>query len=149
MSTEARRRLIRDLKKLKTDPPHGVSAAPSADNIFSWQAIIFGYVARGGLSHICETNQLIVSVLKAQSGKEVVHIYTSTIYILLHCLLMLVHWLHSGSDRTSDQKNNSSPRANTDAVIYRYLQTVDGVHRGVPQQAPHRQIHVAHLPSQW
>jgi ubiquitin-conjugating enzyme E2 A len=42
MSTEARRRLIRDLKKLKTDPPHGVSAAPSADNIFSWQAIIFG-----------------------------------------------------------------------------------------------------------
>lgn len=42
MTTPARRRLIRDLKKLQTDAIDGISAAPSADNIMLWNAVIFG-----------------------------------------------------------------------------------------------------------
>ncbi|KAI0989546.1 hypothetical protein GJ496_005204 [Pomphorhynchus laevis] len=42
MSTPARRRLMRDFKKLQDDPPSGVSAAPNDDNIMLWNAVIFG-----------------------------------------------------------------------------------------------------------
>ena len=44
MSTSARRRLVRDLKKLQTDPPSGVNAAPLESNLLVWQAVIFGCV---------------------------------------------------------------------------------------------------------
>jgi len=54
MSTPARRRLLRDFKKLQEDPPNtgrlywnglktkGITAAPQEDNLMSWQAVIFG-----------------------------------------------------------------------------------------------------------
>ncbi|KAI9031259.1 ubiquitin-conjugating enzyme/RWD-like protein [Hyaloraphidium curvatum] len=42
MSTPAKRRLMRDLKKLQTDPPAGISGAPLADNVLLWNAVIFG-----------------------------------------------------------------------------------------------------------
>lgn len=42
MSTVARKRLLRDLKKLQSDPPNGISAAPVADDIMVWSAVIFG-----------------------------------------------------------------------------------------------------------
>eukprot|EP00357_Protocruzia_adherens_P029947 CAMPEP_0115008146 /NCGR_PEP_ID=MMETSP0216-20121206/21708_1 /TAXON_ID=223996 /ORGANISM="Protocruzia adherens, Strain Boccale" /LENGTH=152 /DNA_ID=CAMNT_0002375437 /DNA_START=67 /DNA_END=525 /DNA_ORIENTATION=- len=43
MSTAARRRLMRDLKKLQSDPPStGITAAPLENNIMKWQAVIFG-----------------------------------------------------------------------------------------------------------
>ncbi|CAE7763138.1 UBC2 [Symbiodinium necroappetens] len=42
MTTVARRRLIRDLKKLQSDPPQGVSASPAQDDIMSWTAVMFG-----------------------------------------------------------------------------------------------------------
>eukprot|EP00826_Nyctotherus_ovalis_P001744 TRINITY_DN10304_c0_g1_i2.p1 TRINITY_DN10304_c0_g1~~TRINITY_DN10304_c0_g1_i2.p1 ORF type:complete len:153 (-),score=41.92 TRINITY_DN10304_c0_g1_i2:101-559(-) len=43
MSTPARRKLVRDLKKMEADPPaSGVTAAPNENNIMLWQAIIFG-----------------------------------------------------------------------------------------------------------
>jgi ubiquitin-conjugating enzyme E2 A len=42
MSTTARRRLIRDLKKMQADPPAGISAAPTGDDIMKWTAVIFG-----------------------------------------------------------------------------------------------------------
>ncbi|KAJ3636289.1 hypothetical protein Zmor_009025 [Zophobas morio] len=42
MSTPARRRLLRDFKKLQEDPPVGVSGAPSENNILLWNAVIFG-----------------------------------------------------------------------------------------------------------
>ena len=44
MSTNARRRLIRDLKKIQADPPSGISAAPTADDIMKWTAVMFGPV---------------------------------------------------------------------------------------------------------
>ena len=43
MSTAARRRLMRDFRKLQNDPPSGVSGAPMDNNIMLWQAVIFGY----------------------------------------------------------------------------------------------------------
>uniref|UniRef100_A0A2K5EAH9 E2 ubiquitin-conjugating enzyme n=1 Tax=Aotus nancymaae TaxID=37293 RepID=A0A2K5EAH9_AOTNA len=43
MSTPARRRLMRDFKRLQEDPPVGVSGAPSENNIMQWNAVIFGY----------------------------------------------------------------------------------------------------------
>ncbi|MBN3303566.1 SYCM protein, partial [Amia calva] len=42
MSTPARRRLMRDFKRLQEDPPAGVSGAPSENNILVWNAVIFG-----------------------------------------------------------------------------------------------------------
>uniref|UniRef100_A0AAZ1X205 UBC core domain-containing protein n=1 Tax=Oreochromis aureus TaxID=47969 RepID=A0AAZ1X205_OREAU len=42
MSTPARRRLMRDFKRLQEDPPTGVSGAPSENNIMLWNAVIFG-----------------------------------------------------------------------------------------------------------
>jgi len=43
MSTPARRRLLRDFKKLQEDPPNtGITAAPQEDNLMQWQAVIFG-----------------------------------------------------------------------------------------------------------
>ncbi|KXJ17453.1 ubiquitin-conjugating enzyme E2 A [Exaiptasia diaphana] len=42
MSTPARRRLMRDFKKLQDDPPDGVSGAPTENNIMLWNAVIFG-----------------------------------------------------------------------------------------------------------
>jgi ubiquitin-conjugating enzyme E2 A len=42
MSTSARRRLLRDFKRLQKDPPSGVTGAPMDTNIMFWQAVIFG-----------------------------------------------------------------------------------------------------------
>lgn len=42
MTTPARRRLMRDFKRLQEDPPQGVSAVPTNNNIMLWNAIIFG-----------------------------------------------------------------------------------------------------------
>lgn len=42
MSTPARRRLMRDFRRLQTDPPVGITAAPLEDDIMKWQAVIFG-----------------------------------------------------------------------------------------------------------
>ena len=42
MSTPARRRLMRDFKKLQEDPPEGISGAPSDNNLMFWNAVIFG-----------------------------------------------------------------------------------------------------------
>eukprot|EP01126_Amoeba_proteus_P026572 TRINITY_DN2631_c0_g1_i29.p1 TRINITY_DN2631_c0_g1~~TRINITY_DN2631_c0_g1_i29.p1 ORF type:complete len:161 (-),score=18.55 TRINITY_DN2631_c0_g1_i29:906-1388(-) len=42
MSTQARRRLIRDFKNLQHELPIGISGAPKADNLLYWEAVIFG-----------------------------------------------------------------------------------------------------------
>ena len=42
MTTAARRRLMRDFKRLQEDPPAGVSGAPTENNIMLWNAVIFG-----------------------------------------------------------------------------------------------------------
>jgi ubiquitin-conjugating enzyme E2 A len=44
MSTPARKRLMRDFKRLQHDPPAGISGAPQDNNIMLWNAVIFGYV---------------------------------------------------------------------------------------------------------
>ncbi|RWR82156.1 ubiquitin-conjugating enzyme E2 2-like protein [Cinnamomum micranthum f. kanehirae] len=42
MSTPARKRLMRDFKRLQQDPPAGISGAPNDNNIMLWNAVIFG-----------------------------------------------------------------------------------------------------------
>lgn len=42
MSTPARKRLMRDFKRLQQDPPQGVNGSPNPDNIMQWNAVIFG-----------------------------------------------------------------------------------------------------------
>mmetsp|Transcript_16974 Transcript_16974/g.36709 ORF Transcript_16974/g.36709 Transcript_16974/m.36709 type:complete len:155 (+) Transcript_16974:135-599(+) len=42
MSTPARKRLMRDFKRLQQDPPQGVNGSPNPDNIMTWNAVIFG-----------------------------------------------------------------------------------------------------------
>lgn len=43
MSTPAKKRLMKDLKRLQQDPPAGISGAPQDNNIMLWNAVIFGY----------------------------------------------------------------------------------------------------------
>ena len=45
MSTPARRRLMRDFKRMQTDPPEGVNGAPCDNDIMKWHAVIFGCAA--------------------------------------------------------------------------------------------------------
>jgi len=42
MSTNCRKRLIRDFRRLSSDPPGGISGSPLPDNIMLWNAVIFG-----------------------------------------------------------------------------------------------------------
>ena len=42
MATNARRRLLKDLAKIKESPTEGISAAPDDDNIYEWDAVIYG-----------------------------------------------------------------------------------------------------------
>ncbi len=42
MSTSARKRLMRDFKRLQKDAPEGIQAAPLDNNVMVWQAVIFG-----------------------------------------------------------------------------------------------------------
>lgn len=42
MSTSARSRLMRDIRKLQTAPSPGITAVPSQDNLMLWNAVIFG-----------------------------------------------------------------------------------------------------------
>jgi len=42
MSTNARRRLVRDFKRLQSDPPQGITGAPFEEDILRWHAVIFG-----------------------------------------------------------------------------------------------------------
>ena len=39
---DAKRRVMRDFKKMRDDPPHGVSAVPDESDIMKWTAVIFG-----------------------------------------------------------------------------------------------------------
>jgi hypothetical protein len=39
MSTPARRRLMRDFRRLQSDPPQGVTGAPMDDDIMKWTAV--------------------------------------------------------------------------------------------------------------
>ncbi|KAL1521348.1 hypothetical protein AB1Y20_021015 [Prymnesium parvum] len=41
-STQARRRLMRDFKRMQNDPPEGVNGAPCDNDIMKWHAVIFG-----------------------------------------------------------------------------------------------------------
>lgn len=54
MSTPARKRLMRDFKRLQQDPPAGISGAPQDNNIMLWNAVIFGYVSRDPHSAVSE-----------------------------------------------------------------------------------------------
>jgi len=42
MSTPARRRLMRDFRRLTNDPPAGICGAPNEEDILSWHGVIFG-----------------------------------------------------------------------------------------------------------
>jgi ubiquitin-conjugating enzyme E2 A len=49
MSTAARRRLMRDFKRMQTDPPAGVSASPIADNVMTWYGLSCKHCLRSDL----------------------------------------------------------------------------------------------------
>lgn len=42
MATPARKRLMRDFRRMQNDPRNGVDGAPMDNNIMAWQAVIFG-----------------------------------------------------------------------------------------------------------
>ena len=42
MATPAKRRLMRDFKRIQDDPPPGISATPKDSDIMNWNAVIFG-----------------------------------------------------------------------------------------------------------
>ena len=42
MSTAAQRRLLQDLQKIKKCFNEGIDAVPDEDNLYQWEAVIFG-----------------------------------------------------------------------------------------------------------
>ena len=42
MNSTARKRLMRDFKRLQEDPPAGISGSPAENDIMTWNAVIFG-----------------------------------------------------------------------------------------------------------
>lgn len=60
MSTPARKRLMRDFKRLQQDPPAGISGAPQDNNIMLWNAVIFGSVHN--LVHIGQAGSLLYKI---------------------------------------------------------------------------------------
>jgi hypothetical protein len=75
---------MRDFKRLQSDPPQGVSAAPLENNILKWHAVIFGYAQF--LKKVC-TNQNLD--LKIHRGKEVSFLF-NYIYNLFSKLITVV-----------------------------------------------------------
>ena len=63
MSTPARKRLMRDFKRLQQDPPAGISGAPYDNNITLWNAVIFGYLLCVILKHTFLFKQLSALIL--------------------------------------------------------------------------------------
>ena len=54
-SSPARRRLLRDLRRLKEDRPTGVDAVPTEENLLFWNGVIFGpekTAFEGGTFHL-------------------------------------------------------------------------------------------------
>ena len=60
----ASRRLLKDFKKMRSDPPTGINAVPINNNILTWQAVIFGYLLTNSQHLLRTLNALIVSVSK-------------------------------------------------------------------------------------
>lgn len=60
MSTPARKRLMRDFKRLQQDPPAGISGAPYDNNIMLWNAVIFGFGYWTSLLFKKEISKLII-----------------------------------------------------------------------------------------
>lgn len=50
MSTPARRRLMRDFRRLQNDPPSGVTGAPMDNNILAWQVCTVAGMGAGGMA---------------------------------------------------------------------------------------------------
>lgn len=42
MSTTAQRRLLQDFQKIKKNNDEGIDAIPDEDNIYQWEAVIYG-----------------------------------------------------------------------------------------------------------
>ena len=77
MSTAARRRLMRDFRRLQEDPPMGVSGAPGENNIMIWNAVIFGKLYINPMTKFYLTDKIITLV---------VHICTFRITSYFHFL---------------------------------------------------------------
>lgn len=44
MTSKAKRRIVRDMRKMQHDAPPGITGEPMAENIMEWQAVIYGCV---------------------------------------------------------------------------------------------------------
>ncbi|XP_050136951.1 uncharacterized protein LOC126612545 isoform X2 [Malus sylvestris] len=57
MSTPARKRLIRDFKRLQQDPPAGISGAPQDNNIMLLNVVTLGFLEVRKDGHFCQNLQ--------------------------------------------------------------------------------------------
>jgi hypothetical protein len=55
MSTDSRRRILKDLTKVDKEPALEVFAAPNEENIMECDAVIFGYCLRDKLNFLKST----------------------------------------------------------------------------------------------
>lgn len=42
MATTARRRLLKDIQKMEEEVDEGIHAEPDPDNLYEWDAVIYG-----------------------------------------------------------------------------------------------------------
>ena len=87
MSTSARKRLMRDFKRLQNDPPQGVQAAPLDNNVMAWQAVIFGpddTPWEGG------TFKLLLEFTEDYPNKPPVVRLLHSLPLLLSCIILIL-----------------------------------------------------------
>jgi hypothetical protein len=101
MSTPARKRLMRDFKRLMQDPPAGISGAPQDSNILLWNAVIFGYDAELSLSPLfiwtAVWQRLCICWFHLQPWRYSMGwrlVYLTPVMDLLHPFVLLVSFDH-------------------------------------------------------
>ncbi|CDY17429.1 BnaC09g21080D [Brassica napus] len=98
MSTPARKRLMRDFKRLQQqDPPAGISGAPQDNNIMLWNAVIFGLMIPHGMEGLSNSHCSFQKIIQTNHQRVgLFHGCSIQILALGHCCVMGVYaWTFS------------------------------------------------------
>uniref|UniRef100_A0A0D3E7L4 Uncharacterized protein n=1 Tax=Brassica oleracea var. oleracea TaxID=109376 RepID=A0A0D3E7L4_BRAOL len=87
MSTPARKRLMRDFKRLQQqDPPAGISGAPQDNNIMLWNAVIFGLMIPHGMEGLSNSHCSFQKIIQTNHQRVgLFHFHGCSIQISLLC----------------------------------------------------------------
>ena len=88
MTTPARRRLMRDFKRLQEDSPAGVSGSPIENNIMLWNAVVFGPEGKLYLSIFTVFNSNVCLCVSHKQLPSKLHLFISLLCSILRLQLV-------------------------------------------------------------